>query len=281
MKVYLDDKNSVYTELKEHLSIAKELKEDGLDILLTHETRKTVGQNFDRLIINLQHGRQAISEKLNPEIHSLVWGKKDRELLIARKDKPKTIHIVGCPLFRKLKPRQKHKGINIVYTPFSQGDFPINYQIRDELRRLRGVNIITKLVETYNIKDFDNSIATDSDTLIHLEIYSHILSIADLVVTPHEQTFALMAQYLDIPVVGLWENQLKIPSGVNIGKPSEGCKFSTIHDLVVTVENQLRNPKELRGERKRAAIDFGGADIKNPIEEIIETTKQLYSLWKP
>jgi hypothetical protein len=284
MKVVLWDHNSVLKGLREHFEVVSD--PDKADaVLLWNDVNVT-----ERAIIKyakqkkiptyaIQHGRKGSAKyypPFNEEIIAdklLVWGDFDkRELVEAGRDASR-IRVVGTTVLRDLPKRREHQGVNIVFCP-EHWDRPVeeNIRVRDELRKLKGVNIISKIIESHDPNDFDNPIQTDRDSDNHLQICKEVLETADLVVGISESTFELMAQAMDIPVVIMEEWTPKAFGGdLRYTKYrrviSEGAKRTTVKDLVKTIKGQLKNPDELKDERRRVAIDEGGIDL-DPIAEI-------------
>jgi len=301
MRVYFRDYNKIFSSVGSQLRTTRSVEKSDLIVSSSENYR-------DKPIIIFQHGRIAVHFKKQPQTHYLVWGMKDKRRLIRRGAKKKFIHVTGCLLFNYLKPRKKHKGINIVYAPLHNEAghaYFINRDFRDELRKIKGVNIITKLLRMQKSHSwkYDNVICSDRDTRRHYEICADVLSIADLVVTIEEGTFALLAQYLDIPVIScnsrkdyrredgrLMAGDKRFINGViEVGSSRKQCVFSPavkrvdlkrIKTLPEVIMQQLRNPAELKEERVQACIDYGGADIKNPIKETLNIIKKIYDEYR-
>jgi hypothetical protein len=204
---------------------------------------------------------------------------------------PEEIHIVGCPLFKRLKPRQDHPGKNVVFFPIALGKgFKIDKYITEELRKLKkskqGINVITKITENRNPDDYVNPIYTETSDQSNLNVIAGILSIADVVIGAEESTPQLLAQYLDIPTIFVHPGHYITTDGLvnnELDKRqladdffSTGIKKCQIGSLIDTIHQQLENPDELKEGRKQACIDFGGTHIKNPIKKTVKTIKEIY-----
>jgi len=235
--------------------------------------------------ILIQHGRRGTSriyppfnEKLESDIIS-VWSKNDKKRLMSVGVPEERIHITGTTVFSQLKPRVSHKGFNVVFSPehWGGGEVIENLIVKSELEKLKGVNVITKLLTNeHNPALYNNPVFSHRNQPDHLEICADLLSKTDLVVAISESTFELMAQILDIPVViaDIW--MPKACDGDERYKDyhreySNACTMvKDMKKLNKEIKHQLKHPEILRKERKQIAIDDGGTDIENPLEEIIK-----------
>jgi len=217
-----------------------------------------------------QHGRRGTSKYFSPfneKIQAdilMVWGESDKKALIGAGQDPRKIKVVGATIFKYLKPRQSHEGINVVFCP-EHWDRPVeeNIKVKNELRKLKNCNVITKIIESHNPKEFDNPIASRRDDVTHLGICIDVLRTADVVVGISESTFELLAQAMDIPVVIVDEWSPKAFGGdmrytTYRRVISRASKKTTIKDLRKTINQQLANPDELKEERKQVVIEEGG-----------------------
>jgi len=239
--------------------------------------------------ILIQHGRRGVSRIYPPFNEKLlsnkvcVWGKNDKERLIKYGVPEDKIFITGTPIFKHLKPRIKHDGINVVFCPEHWGEeVPENLMIVGQLRKLDNVNIITKLLNIeHNPHMYDNPVISDRQTPEHLTIVADLLSKADVVVAISESTFELMAEILDIPVIiaDIW-----IPKSLMGDERykeykhefSPACKIvKDIKKLNEEIMFAVKHPEKLREERKQIGIDDGGLDIENPVNEIIKVIENI------
>ena len=240
-------------------------------------------------VIMYQHGRRGTPRILPPFNEKLisdtvcVWGENDRQNFLSVGVTNKRIKVVGTPIFSRLKPREKHEGINVVFTPEHwDTDVVENQIVAGELRKLRGVKIITKLLKGEHIPDwFDNPVFSDRRLPDHLDIVADVLSTADIVVSPIESTFELLAESLDIPVVvfGKW-----IPKSCRGDERykkvkriySKGCKVvDDITKLNETIYHQLKHPDELKAERYQACILDGGINLNNPVKRLCDVIEKI------
>lgn len=233
----------------------------------------------------MQHGRRGSSRyfpPFNQEIYAdklLVWGKKDKEYLVEAGHPEDKIEVVGCPLLTKLKARVPHKGINLVFSP-EHWDRPLeeNIKIRDELRKLKKVNITTKLIDSPSHQEkYDNPVKTKVSDKDHIEKCIDVLKWADIVVGVSESTFELLAQAMDIPVIVVedWEpkafgGDMRYLKYRRIISPAS--KRTTLQNLLKTIKDQLANPEELKEERAKIVLEEGGLGIntKNEINRLLK-----------
>lgn len=225
----------------------------------------------------MQHGRRGSSQYYPPfskEIYAdklLVWGEADKKALLEVGHPDSKIQVVGCPILNKLKKRVEHKGINVVFSP-EHWDRPLeeNRNVMKELRKLKGVKITTKIINSASHKeDFDNPVKTDVRDNNHIEKCIDVLKWADLVVGISESTFELLAQAMDIPVVIMEEWEPKAfggdPRYVNYRRViSRASKRATMKTLLETIKHQLKHPDELKQERREVVLEDGGTwcDLK-------------------
>ena len=215
MKIFLIDHNQVLGDIKKEFEVVNKIEDSDAvilwnDVLPLERAIINLAHSLGKKTFVIQHGRWGTSRyypPFNEKIQAnklLVWGEFDRRALIEAGQNSKKIEVVGTTVFSHLKPRVKHKGTNVIFFP-EHWDRPVaeNLQVRDELRKLKGVNILTKLIDSpsHEQKLYDNVVYSDRGNNNHLDICADILSTADLVVGISESTFGLLAAYLNIPVV--------------------------------------------------------------------------------
>ncbi len=247
-----------------------------------HDTKLLIKQarELDKPVVTIQHGRRGSSRyfaPFNEKIISdklLVWGSLDKIRLVEAGNSPQKIEVIGTTIFSHLpKHRKKHEGINVVFSPDHWNkEIPENLAVRDELRKLKGVTVITKIIEDQDPIFYDNVVQSNRKETNHLEICAKVLATADIVVSVAEGTFELMAQALDIPVVTVEDWQPKEFGGDSRYLTywrhiSPAAKRTKLKKLLKTVRHQLRNPKELRHERDAMCRAEGGINL-NPVYEI-------------
>jgi len=293
MKIYLIDHNQVLSEVKKEFETVNNIEKAErvvlwTDVLPFFQSVVGLAHALDIPVIAVQHGRRGTSRYYPPFSVPIiadklcVWGRKDKERLVGAGHYEGKIEVVGTTIFSHLKKRKPHKGVNIVFSPEHwDREVEENKKTAEELRKLKGVKIITKIIEGHDRTLYDNPVYSNRADKNHLDVCFKVLSTADLVVGIAEGTFELMAQAMDIPVVIMDEWSPKSFGGDERYKSyqriiSRAAKRSSLKDLVPTIEQQLKNPNELKKERREVVIEDGGVDIKDPLEAlkkvIYETT---------
>lgn len=299
-KILIFDWNSVLTDVE------AELRTRGFDVLPMDGNKKTFDKadiivlwnetelggwknvideahRQGKKVILVQHGRRGTSriyppfnEKLNSDV-VCVWGDNDVERLVSCGVPRERIQVTGTTIWRHLKSRVPHKGFNVVFSPEHWDiDVAENFIVADELRKLKGVNVITKILEgQQDPNHYDNPISSNRNSPDHLSIVMDTLSKADLVVAISESTFELIAEALDIPVViaDCWVP--KACDGDERYKEyhreySNACTMAKLKDLNKVIWQELKNPGRLANERSKIAMDDGGSHIHNSLERLIK-----------
>lgn len=278
----LDQKDKKFLKKIDVLVTWNEVHQYGNDIFLQEVNAMGIKT------ILVQHGRRGTSRIFPPFNEKLickyacVWSENDKKRLVSCGNPAERIIVTGTPIFRHLKPRVKHDGINVVFSPEHWGDEVVeNNIVAGALRKMTGVNIITKVLKgEHTVNQYDNVVISDRNTPEHFPIVADVLSKADVVVAISESTFELLAESLDIPVViaDIW-----IPKSCQ-GDPrykdikhefSNACvREKDINKLGDAIKYAIKHPEHLREERKRITIDDGGQDITNPVERVIEVIEQ-------
>ena len=239
-------------------------------------------------VILVQHGRRGTSriyppfnEKLESEI-VCIWGEADRKRLTSCGVPNERIHTTGTTIFKHLKPRIKHDGFNVIFSPEHWGGVEVaeNFIINSTLQKLtkenKNVKVITKLLENeHNPNIYQNPVVSHRGMLDHLDICADVLSIADMIVGVSESTFEMLAQTLDIPIViaDIWVPKASSDGDerykLQVREYSKGCtRIKDITKLNETIMYHLKHPELLREERKQTIIDDGGYDIKDSLDRI-------------
>jgi len=236
----------------------------------------------------LQHGRRGTSRMHPPFNEPLasdvvcVWGKNDIQRLTSSGIPADKIRLTGTSVLRNLTPRIPHKGINVVFSPEHWDvDVVENFMVNSALQKVKGINIISKLLKDEHTPNlYPNPVWSDRRTPEHLQIAKNTAALADVVVAVSESTFELIAQILDIPVViaDIW-----IPKACAGDERyreynreySNACtRVKDLSKLGDAIHYAVKHPEHLREERKKIAIDDGGLDILDPVDEIIKVIEQ-------
>jgi len=249
---------------------------------------KQIRESGKKFIL-MQHGRRGTSriyppfnEKLNSDI-VCAWGEADRKRLESCGVAPERIRVTGTTIFKHLKGRKEHPGINVVFSPEHWcSEVPENIEVVKALRKLKGVQIITKgLQGEHDPLLYDNPVYSQRNQPEHMEIVADVLSIADVVVGISESTFELLAQSLDIPVV-IYDKWIpKACNGDDRYKEyhreySRACeRANTPRKLRREIKYALKHPEYLREERKEVVLEDGGPD--NALENILNVIRELNS----
>lgn len=301
MKILLFDFNNIL------IDVAKELENRG-HTLLQHDGKKKTFNSADvivvwnetelglwrqwiidarkagKRVVLVQHGRRGTSRIFPPFNETLVsdvvcvWSKNDRQRMMSCGVPFSSIKITGTPIFKHLKSRIPHEGYNVVFSPEHWDvDVVENAIVMSKLRRLKGVNLICKLLEgEHEPHLYDNPVISNRKEEGHLDKCVEVLQTADLVVGISESTFELLAEAMDIPVIiaDIW-----IPKACNGDDRYKEYKREYSHACTRTkdlerlnrlIDFQLKHPEVLRKERAEIAIWDGGIDIENPVDEIIK-----------
>jgi hypothetical protein len=300
MKILIFDWNSVLTDVE------VELRKRGFDVLPMDGDKKTFAKadvvvlwnetelggwksvvdeahKQGKKVILVQHGRRGTSriyppfnEQLNSDV-VCVWGENDRKRLISCGVPPERIHVTGTTIWNHRKPRVAHEGVNIVFSPEHWDiDVTENFIVASELKKLKGVNVITKILEgQQDPSNYQNPVSSNRNSPDHLGIVMDVLSKADLVVAISESTFELIAESMNIPVViaDCWIP--KACDGDDRYKTykreySNACTMAKLNDLNKVIMKELKNPNRLENERRKIAVLDGGIDIKDSVNEIIK-----------
>lgn len=223
----------------------------------------------------MQHGRRGASrmyppfnEPLNSDV-VCSWGENDRKRLTSCGIDDKRIRVTGTTIFSHLKPRIPHEGINVVFSPEHWDiDVAENFIVASQLKKLKGVNVITKCLEDeHTIGVYQNPVWSNRRENGHLDICIDVLRKADVVVAVSESTFELLAQALDIPVIiaDIWTP--KACGGDEKYREytreySNACtRVKDMSKLNDAVYYAIKHPEHLREERKQIVINDGGLGL--------------------
>lgn len=166
----------------------------------------------------IQHGRGATRDYCPPNNFPLradkilVWGESEKNRLLKVGVHKDRIEVVGCPLFKRLKPKTKRDGINILYAPvISSKEEPENLLIHAELKKWEANKLQQNIRE--NFDRLKSGWATENTTIKGDKV---------------------------------WKKEIvpTIPRGILYQKGLVNVKLSTVHDLyqyqsplVVTPQN--------------------------------------------
>lgn len=278
IKLFVLDHNQVISDLTQTMNLTSF---DDAEVVLMWTDTMSINRGVIELarargkkVFTVQHGRRGSSRyfpPFNSELYAdkhLVWGIRDKEALVEAGHPAKKIEVIGTTIFNRLKPRKKHEGINVVFSP-EHWDRPVdeNIWVRDALRKLP-YNIITKVIDSpsHDGIKWDNPVKSNRTEFEHLDICADVLSTADVVVGVSESTFELLAQSLDIPVVIMSEWEPKAFGGderyVSYRRVvSEGSKLADMKTLLPAIKDAVKNPQKRRKQRQTVLEEEGGLSI--------------------
>lgn len=230
-------------------------------------------------------GIDRVQPPFNEKLHSdaiCVWGEGDRKRLESYGVDPKKIFVTGTPIIKHLKPKVEHEGKNVVFAleHWDTEEIPENLIVASELRKLKGVNVITKALEReHDLSLYDNVIATLRYDPNHLKVVADLLAKTDLVVAISESTFALLAECMDIPVViaDIWipKERAGEKTYLDYRHPfTDAVTKVALENLNKEILWQLKNPNLKQKQRKEQSELQGGTHIKDPMGEIIKVITQ-------
>lgn len=299
LKILLFDFNNVLTNVAEelvrrgHTLLVNDGKKETLEsadvIVLWNETpmggwSEWIKKNKKSGIrsVLMQHGRRGTSRIYPPFNEPLTsdvicsWSENDRKRLEGVGVPKEKIRVTGTTVFNCLKPRVKHGGINIVFSPEHWDiDVAENFIVNSQLAKLKGVKVISKLLSgEHTAGVYPNPVWSNRNSPDHLEIVADVLKTADVVVAVSESTFELLAQALDIPVViaDIWTP--KACAGDERYRDyqreySNACvRVKDVSQLNDAIMFAVKHPEHLREERKQIVVDDGGINL-NALENII------------
>ena len=234
----------------------------------------------------MQHGRRGASRMYPPFNEPLCsdvvcsWSENDRKRLMECGIDDSRIKVTGTTIFSHLKPRIPHEGINVVFSPEHWDmDVAENFIVASQLKKLKGVKIISKLLEDEHTEGvYPNPVWSNRRLEGHLDICMEVLQTADVVVAVSESTFELLAEALDIPVViaDIWTP--KACGGDEKYREytreySNACtRVKDMSKLNDAIYYAIKHPEHLREERHKITVDDGGLglDACNNICNVIE-----------
>lgn len=236
-------------------------------------------------VVVIQHGLGAMDDYGPPNSYELiadkicVWSQNDVDMLKRYGIPDKKIELTGTTIWSHLKPKTKHEGVNVLFKP-AHWDVEVeeNYLVRDALRKIKGINVITKVHESHKAEKFDNPIITDRESYNHLEVCGETLAKTDIIVgVGNEGTLGMMGYIKDIPMIipNVWKPRPFLDRGTQEMKYTDACHLVALEDLETAVKNAIEHPGYKRFERSEVAEYYGGANIENPLDKIIKTINEV------
>ena len=285
-KVFFVEHGGVMQDLIPHFKVV--FKIDEADVVVLWQDVVGFCKSFAHLaqakkkkLVVIQHGINAVDDYGPPLSYELladkicVWSQSDVDMLKRFGISPKRYELTGTTIFSHLKPREKHEGINVLFKP-AHWDSTIdeNYMVRDALRKIKGINITTKIHECQNLKEgeFDNVVFSDREIAGHLDKCGEVLAKADVIVgVGNEGTLGLLGYAQDIPIIvpDIWQPRMFLSGPTPEMKYTEACHKIKLEDLESAIHNAVDHPEFKREERKGVAEYYGGVNIENSLDKII------------
>jgi hypothetical protein len=166
LRVYCLNYNGVLDGVMSELHRRGQLTDNyhSADICLTWQDVRGDARQFTHLMRNrlkkpvfvMQHGRGATRDYLPPNSFEakadgyFVWGESEKKRLLKAGVAESRIHVVGCPLFKRLVRKQPKDGINVLYAPvISSKEEPENLLVHLELKKWEANNTQRYLRENF------------------------------------------------------------------------------------------------------------------------------------
>jgi len=288
MKFLISDHNQVLADVKKALPETKSVEEAykvivWQDIISPHKDIIECAKKLGKETIVVQHGRGGERDYLPPISYPLaadkflVWGDE-------AKDKLAEYGIeaikVGTTLFSHLKSRKPHTGINIVYEAqkWDGTDVEENIEMMEALKNIcdrNNWNLKAKTVESHRPERYSKyEVYSNRADGNHLKVTAGLLATTDIVVGIEEGTFELFSEYLNIPTICCdifkprpFAGDERRKRKFTFTEAVKTCKLDTLEE---TIKDQLKNPEELKEQRKEVVRRVGGTDIKDPLKKILE-----------
>lgn len=242
MKLYVENWNGVLDTLIDKLDKSGELVTNPHDadaFLLWQDVRgdmlrlSVIVKQMKKPLFVMQHGRGATRDYCPPNNFKmeadkiLVWGQTEKDRLLTNGIVESRIEIVGCPLFKRLLPRNKEKeNINILYVPvIAQKEEPENLMVHAALKIWENHNMIVHLSEYY--EDFKKGWAYEFKEMRPIQVDGK---------TEHK----------------LWNKQVRpiLPRGITFKRGLINCKLSSVHDAA-----QYQSPLMVSSQNSPYLID--------------------------
>ena len=290
-KIFWLEHNGMMQDIASHFESSSTI--DGADIVLLWQDVMGMCKSYAHLahsqkkpVVVIQHGINAVNDYGPPTNYELladklcVWSQSDVELLKRFGISPKKYELTGTTIYSHLKPKEKHSGINVIFKPAHWDcDLEENLWVVDELRKIKGINVITKVHERHNPKLFDNPVFSDRDCAGHLDVCADVLVKADVVVgVGGDGTFELLSYAKDIPVItpNIWKPKKFLDGTIPMEmKYTEACHLIDLKDLRSAIWNAIEHPEFKREERKYVAEYYGGINIENPLDKILTIVNKI------
>jgi len=291
-KVFFADHNGVMEDIMPHFEVVSTIEEADVivlwqDVVGWCKSFAHLAKEKGKKLVVIQHGVGAVDDYGPPNNYELladkicVWSPSDVDMLNKFGISLKKYELTGTTIWTHLKPKQKHAGVNVLFKP-AHWDVEVeeNYQVMDELRKIKGINVFTKIHECGNLKNshFENPIFTDRDKSGHLDACGDVLSKTDIMVgVANEGTLGLLAYAKDIPVIvpDVWKPRNFLNGPTPEMKYTEACHFIKLENLRSAIFNAIEHPEFKKEERKKVVEYYGGVNIPNPLDNILNVINTI------
>jgi len=295
-KIFLLDHNQVLEDIKDSFQLVNNWYEAEAVVVW-----QDIRDEYIELVSNanlvgiptvvMQHGLRASREYDNffqkPLLAKkiMVWGPKDKRRVLSGGIIPERIEITGTTIFDHLMPKENHQGVNILFAPLHwDKEIEENYLVASKLKSIKGINVLTKVIEGQNLSYYENSIISNRDEKSHLDIISSIFKNTDLVVSLAESTLEFMAYFLNIPVivVDFWKPKEFLDYYVDdlskyFGGFSKNCVIVKLNELDRAITNELYKDSKNSIKRNQVLLEEAGIGFSNKKakDRIVEVIKNL------
>jgi hypothetical protein len=279
-------------DITPHFTVVQSIEES--DVIVLWQDVVGFCKSFSHLakargkkIVVIQHGVNAMDDYGPPNYYEstadkiCVWSQNDIDMLKSFKISPKKYVLTGTTIWSHLKPKTKHEGINVLFKPAHWDvDVAENYIVRDALRKIKGIRVMTKVHERSNLNndEFDNVTYSNRETPGHLDVCGTILAETDIMVgIASEGTLGLLGYGQDIPMIipDIWEPRTFLNAATPEMKYTDACTKVKLEDLEKSIKYAIKHPEFKREERKQVAEYYGGISIPSPIDNIIKVIETI------
>lgn len=291
-KIYSAEHNGIIEDINPHFVVVTTIEEADVivlwqDVVGFCKSFAHLAKHLKKKIVVIQHGVGAMDDYGPPNNYTLiadkmcVWSQNDVDMLKSFGIPAKKYELTGTTIWSHLKPKQKHQGVNVLFKPAHwDQDVQENYKVMEELRKIKGINLYTKIHESQNLNsdDFDNIVYSDREKPGHLDICGDILSKTDIMVgIASEGTLGLLGYGQDIPMIipDIWKPRQFLNAATPEMKYTEACHKIPLEDLRKAIWNAVEHPEFKREERKKVAEYYGGINIENPLDKILGVINKI------
>lgn len=273
MKVFVSNFNGIFNEIMAILQMKGDLAPiwPDADVLLLWQD--VVGDYPEivmqakaegKRVLVAEHGLLSINDYIPPLSRPLLadkylaWGERTKRWLVekAKIDENKIL-VTGTTIFDNFGPKKIHKEKNVLFAPRHwNSELDENLQICEELRKLKGINVYSKIVEgEHDPKQYPNPLQSNRQAGNHIYECWKALSTADVLVTLGEGTIASMAYYMDIPVIssGRWDTKDLLGKTYDraefFSQVTGACSIVPPERLNEQIIKELEHPEINKGER--------------------------------